>query len=116
MAGTSLARAEQYFLDNAAYFTGGITFDALDSFKDPSETPRSYNGSTSVPGFHQQPLPARTSGSCPRVHGYELQHTQNQAVPVDEAITRFELKIEFTEILAKHPAMAYWDTGAIAPA
>ena len=111
LAGTSLAPAEQYFLDNAAYFTGGITFDALDSFKAPSETQRSYNGSTVGARvlinsrYQHEPWQLFTV-----LIGHELQHTQSQAVPVDEAITNFELTIEYTEILAKHPAMAYWDT------
>jgi hypothetical protein len=42
--------------------------------------------------------------------GHELQHTQSEVSPADEAITNFELAIEFAELLAKHPQLAYLNT------
>jgi hypothetical protein len=42
--------------------------------------------------------------------GHELQHGFQAGNNADEAITNYELAIECTELLAKHPQLAYLNT------
>ncbi|HEY7281277.1 MAG TPA: hypothetical protein VID47_06740 [Actinomycetota bacterium] len=108
LTGTSLQPAIDYYLNNTDFFSlGPIAFGSLLSLTAISEADHS--------GGHAQILISARYENEPwqlfvALLGHELQHSQSQVTLADEAITNFELYIEYAEILAKHPKLAYRDT------
>ncbi len=109
LMGTSVQPAISYYLHNTAFFSvGPIAFGATLSLTATAETDHS--------GGHAQILiPTRYENEpwqlfVPLIGAAELQHSQSQITPADEAITNYEFDIEYAEILAKHPQLAYRDT------
>ena len=111
LTGTSLEPAISYFEHNTVYFNGTppIAFGSPDTLTAASETRRG-----GFPVVVQILIDSRYETEPWQLFialiGHELQHTQSTALNVDEVITNFELAIEYAELLAKHPQLAYLNT------
>ena len=106
--GTSVQPAISYYLHNTAFFSvGPIAFGATLSLTATAETDHSGGHAQilSPPATGTSPGSSSTPDRCRRATAF-----QSQITPADEAITNYEFDIEYAEILAKHPQLAYRDT------
>src|SRR5262249_17449992 len=107
---TSFTPVQQYFLNNANYFTGGIQFGQPGVIQSISETDPNVANDTAtilVNNIYQnEPF---YNFITPIIE--ELLHAQgNAGTPNDEGITNFLGGISQAEILAQHPKLAYLNT------
>ncbi len=105
LTGTSLEPAINEFMTDPRFTT--ISFGQIAALTPISQTQPSGSAARIVVSQRYQAEPFQLLVTP---LGHELQHTDQRASPADEAITNGEAAIEYTELLAEHPEMAYLNT------